>query len=318
MYRVGYFPRPSTGTGTGLNPEQTRLLTDLKAFEDFGSEMFGAGTLNGHLQNVFGLAQTAKAGVDHLRLWREAVIPDKYAAEGSFSTIDSAQAWNKLLARDEVQPVVLQSAVDSDPNNTIVTDADFLPLLGWKNGIENWQGTMNAWKAMIESYQSVTYQILQRESGLFRLRPPNDKVTPNGFYVCFPTSHFTFTNNAEGFYFELGTHEPGTVDPIASGSFEFTVFNASPTHNVRVCANNGKSNQPILFVRGSAVSTQVSNTLIGYKQAVRFVYVPWAQSPYTRKAPNTVFEQQCPAFVETDWYFNTSPTLQPPNNQLLL
>lgn len=313
MYRYDYFNHPTgvvtgigtgggTGSGSGLTDEQQELLNELALFKADADRLDEPFPISTHLLNTMNEATGAAREVVDLSAWKNTVVAPELRGNDDATKAEWAQ-WSQFAS---------QSDLESSQNDLFAWVFNNVVQQSWLTN------TFDPWKTEMDLYQPQTYQIFDRQTGAFRLRPPQNKVTANGFYVCFPMSHYTFTNNAEAFYFELGTHGSGPVDPIATRSFEFTVFNASPTYNVRVVANNGQTNQPILFVRGSTVSTQVSNTLIGPNQAVRFVFVPWWQSPYRRLAPNTLFEQQCPAFVETDWYANTSPTLLPPNTSLLV
>lgn len=342
MYTRGYFPTISGGNevGTGLNPEQTRLLAELKGFEEYGADWFG-GTLNGQLQNIILLADNAKSGMDHLRLWREAVIPDKYAAEGSYNTFTAQEAWNQLLSRDEVQPVVLRSAMVENPDNTVVTEGVLLreatdmfdgryPSLAWKDSVDRWRtdtdtilqafGTwktgvdadvdaLELWKFNTSTQNSAIEMFLVTDTPntfFCRLRPPNRQVQSNAVYLVSGTGHYSLVDY-ELFYFRLITHGPNP-DTLANQPFQFTVFNNSTQWSCRVTCNNLSPVAPVVFVRGTTVSKSVGNTIIRPRQGVRFTFIPLGASTYIKDG------HVCPAFLEDDLSINTSLTLLPPNN----
>lgn len=315
MYSSTYFPNRrggSSGSGTGLTPEQTALLEQLKAW----STDRGDGTLREHLDGVSGLATSAKVASDSLKAWRETVLPAKYAQTGPFTQAASQAEWNKLLQTDQIQA---NAFVSANPDDTLVTEGPLIAqLYGVQTSIGNVLSIANSkvdtsvfenWKVASTPFHVDVFQWVPK----IPMQLPTNVAVANAVYHCYPTSGY-FT---DGF----STDDWAVLQigyPLSLTSFECTVVNRSPINKkFRIYCSYpssvGAARTYAAFRRGTYVNAIWSNSYIQPGQALRLVFHPASSGKFKRPNAQGVVVD-VPGFDEFDVDTDEARTYLPVDN----
>lgn len=312
MFSVGYFTVPGItvpggggGTGTGLNPEQTGLLDDLKAW----AYDRGDGTLKEHLDGVSGLASGATMASQSLMAWRTLVVPEKFAQLGPYTQAQSQAEWAKVVASDQLQTGAFASA---NPDDTIVNEGVLIEYLVNTNINLNAKldtETFNAYTAVT----TPVYVTITQTGSQLPMTLPTKEAYPNAVYSCYPTTGFATDGYSGNEWAMLQISYPTRTTP-----FEFTVVNRSPTgKKIRLycsyTAAVGVAKTYAAFRRGNNVNAIWSCSYIEPGQAVRYQYYPASYARFTR-LNNSAVEVAVPGFEEFDVDTNESRTQLPVNN----
>lgn len=318
MFSIGYFTTPGItipggggGSGTGLTPEQTAQLADLKTFTDNqGGPDY---TMLQAMTDVYNYAISADTKASANTLWRTTVVPSKYGSASTASEVAASQAeWAKVVASDQLQTGTFVSA---EPNDKLVNEGTFLSVLsGYNNSISNVLAIANsktddsvfqAWKIQSQpTYVWIPHTVSASSPMVLNTGAP----VAHAVYHCNPMVPYTGYT-----YAVLQISFPSSLT-----SFEFTVLNRS-TSGVPVrlfCtyrATDATNKTYAAFRRGMQLSAVWSCSLIQAGQAVRFVFHPESDQWYFRGGATSPGGMVA-GFDEFDVDADESRTLIPVNN----
>lgn len=333
MYNATYFAYPagvvvglaissggSGGTeGTGLNEEQTQLLTDLAEWT----------TTRGYP----GQLKQSMNELTNVQVWYDGIVPAKYKASVPAELLTSRENWNKILSSTQVQAAALVPFPPGDETKQLVVRGQILAgaIVPPNATIDdqlvnqrmlNLQMTSKADSSTVTTLgtrvNTVEGNVTTLQSKVVKVTQPGSQqamrinaLAPGTTYYCYPTSGYT-ASPPDTF---------STTDwallriayPVLNNIFEVCIVNLSTANKkIRVYCETPdlqyNAGQYVTFARGRNRNAIWSTAFIQPGSALRLVFYPKSTQMFQRNGVDV------PGFVEFDEGANENSTLLPVNN----